>query len=109
METAIAWILYGPYCEPDHEGCHLKTINNFYKRKDFEKLLTDIEDHLKKYCYYCNGCEFCNAYTLCHAEMKRMGFWSHNRDKKFWDVYDPLWDSDNDKFTLKPLPNNMNL
>ena len=81
METAIAWIRYGPDCEPDSEGCHLKTINQFFKREHVENLLGYIEKHFKKYCYYCNDCEFCNAYTLRHVEMKRMKFWSHNKDK----------------------------
>ena len=83
METVIAHILYDPDCE-----CELKPINNFYRRKTVEK-------HLKKYCYYCNDCEFCNAYLVRRAEMKRMGFWTHNKDAKFWDVYDPLWHKDN--------------
>ena len=109
METAIAWILYGPDCEPDDDGRHLKTINNFYKRETVKKFLNNIENHLKKYCYYCNDCEFCNAYVLRRAEMKRMGFWTHNKHMKFWDVYDPLWHRDNVKFTLKPLPNDFHI
>ena len=76
MESAIAWILYGPDCEPDDDGHHLKTINNFYKMETVERFPNDIENHLKKYCYYCNDCEFCNAYVLRHAEMTRMGSWT---------------------------------
>ena len=41
--------------------------------------------------------------------MKRMGFWTHNKDIKFRDVYDPLWHKDNVKFTIKTLSNNMNM
>ena len=109
METAIAWILYGSDCKPDDEGRILKTVNQFLKREHVENLLSDIENHLKKYCYYCKNCEFCNAYLVRRAEMKKMGFWTHNKHIKFWDVYDPLWHRDNVKFTLKTLPNDMNL
>ena len=104
METAVAHILYGPDCESE-----FKPINHFYKRETVEKLLKRLEKHLKKYWYYCNDREFCDAYTIHRSEMKRMGFWTHNKDTKFWNVYDPLCHKDNVKFTIKTLPNNMNM
>ena len=108
METAIAFILYGPDFKSEFRS-EFKVINHFHRRETVEKLLKILENHLKKYCYYCNECEFCDAYTVRHSEMKRMGFWTHNKDIKFWDVYGLLWHKDNVKFTIKTLPNNINM
>ena len=61
MDDWIAHILYGTDLE-------YTPINNFCNRKDTEKILERLEKHMVKYCYYCNNCDFCNAYTIHHAE-----------------------------------------
>ena len=35
-----------------------------------------------------------------------MGFWSHNRNIKYWNVYDPLYNNKNEKFYIEPLKGN---
>ena len=32
-----------------------------------------------------------------------MGFWTHNKNVKYWDVRDPLYNKQNKNFSIKPL------
>ena len=81
-------------------------INMFLPRKTIEKLMQKLENHMIKYCYYCNNCEFCKANKTRCAELKRMGFWIHNKNVEWWDSRDPLYNKENEKFTVKPLKSN---
>ena len=101
MDDCIAHLLYGSDLE-------YTLINQFCSRKYMENILKKLENHMVKYCYYINDCEFCNAYIVCCAEFKKIGFWTHNKYVKCWDVYDPLYNKQNKKFSIKPLPLNMN-
>ena len=74
-----------------------------------ENIFKKLENHMVKYCYYCNDCDFCNAYIIRCAEYKKWGFWTHNNIVTYWDVYDPLYKKKNQKFNIKPLPGSMNL
>ena len=96
MDDWIAHILYGTDLE-------YTPINNFCNGKETEKILKTLEKHMVKYCYYCNNCDFCNAYTIRCAEFKKMGFWTHNKNVKYWDVCDPLYNKQNKNFNIKPL------
>ena len=92
----IAHILYGNHLE-------YTPINNFCNRKDTENILKRLEKHMVKYCYYCNNCDFCNTYTIRCAEFKKMGFWTHNKNVKYWDFCDPLYNKQIKNFNIKPL------
>ena len=64
MDDWIAHILYGSDLE--------YTPINFCNRKDTENILKRLEKHMVKHCYYCNDCDSCNGYTICHAEFKML-------------------------------------
>ena len=71
MDFCITNILYG--CDLDYGP-----INQYCNRTFLENIFKKLENHLVKYCYYCNDCDFCNAYVIRCVEYKRMGFWTHN-------------------------------
>lgn len=40
---------------------------------------------------------------LYKREFNKMGFWTFNKDVKYWDVYDQDWSYRNEVFKLEPL------
>ena len=78
-------------------------INIFLERDTLKKLVEKLEIHVSKSCFYCSNCQFCKEMNIRRDELKRMGFWSHNRSIKYWNVYDPLYNKKNEKFYIKPL------
>ena len=72
-------------------------------RDTLKKLVEKLEVHVSKNCFYCSNCQFCKEMNICRDELKRMGFWSYNRHVKYWNVYDPLYNKENEKFYIKSL------
>ena len=67
----------------------------FLARDTLNKLVEKLEVHVSKNCFYCSNCQFCKEMKIRRDELKRMGFWSHNRNIKYWNVYDPLHNKEN--------------
>ena len=52
-----------------------KPVNRFLNRQDTEQILQKLEKHMRKYCYYCNDCDYCTAYIVrCTEFFKKMAF-----------------------------------
>ena len=81
-------------------------VNMFLDRETVEKLLQKLEKHMINYCYYFSNCQFCKENKIRRDELKRMGFWTHNKTVKCWNVYDPLYNKKNEKCTVLPLEGN---
>ena len=77
--------------------------NMFLARDTLKKLVEKLDVHVSKNCFYCINCQFCKEMNIRRDELKRMGFWSYNRHVKYWNVYDPQYNKENEKFYIKPL------
>ena len=80
--------------------------NMFLSRDTLKKLVEKLEVHVSKNCFYCSNCQFCKEMKIRRDELKRMGFWSYNKNVKYWNVYDPLYNRENEKFYILPLNSN---
>ena len=78
-------------------------VNYFAGRQHTEQLLKNIEKMIKKRCFYCTVCDLCKKFTTYRLEFKQKGFWTFQKDVKYWDVYDPDWSTKNTFFRLKPI------
>ena len=65
--------------------------NYFADREHTEILLRKIENKISRRCCYCQVCENCQKLKV-HKEMfKQQGFWTFNKNIKYWNVYDQDW------------------
>ena len=80
-------------------------INYFACRQRTEKIVKVIEHSVSKNCHYCRTCDKCSKLQTYRSEFKRSGFWTFNKEIKYWDIYDPDWSYRNDVFKLRPIRN----
>ena len=67
----------------------MNIINYFEERLSVKKVLKDAEiDVIKKY-YYCKSCKKCDKFYSVKSELEKMGFFTFNKQIKYWDVKDP--------------------
>ena len=80
-------------------------INYFADRQHTEIILRKIEKTIELHCFYCMNCEDCKKLNKYKEVFKQQGFWSFNKDIKYWNVYDPDWCSKNKIFKLGLIRN----
>ena len=93
---------------PNWEDYDIKTnsiINYFADRQHTELILRKIEKKSKTSCFYCHKCENCKKLFRYKDVFKQFGFWTFNKDMKYWDVYDPDWCKDNKFFRILSVRN----
>ena len=79
-------------------------MNYFADRQHTEKVLRDIENTvIKTKCFYCKRCKNCQKFETYRNEFVKKGFWSFNKEIKYWNVYDPDWSFRNKVFKLRPI------
>ena len=86
-----------------HDAKTNRIINYFADRQHTEKILKDQEYFIARSCKYCKICLKCQKFYSYRSEFKKKGFWTFNKDVKYWDVYDPDWSYRNEIFKLEPL------
>ena len=58
---------------------------------------------IKSKCFYCKRCKNCQKFETYRNEFVKKGFWSFNKEIKYWDVYDPDGSFRNRVFKLQPI------
>ena len=61
------------------------------------KLLRDVENDVKKVCWYCKDFKSCDRFYSIRSELKKKGFLTLNKDIKYWDV------RDHEQFEIRPI------
>ena len=89
----------------DHDIETNPIINYFADRQHTELILRKIEQKIKTCCFYSHECENCKKKFQYREAFKQYGFWTFNKDVKYWNVYDPQWCKRNKNFRLLPLRN----
>ena len=87
----------------DHDAETCEIINYFADRPHAEKIVKDQEYFVAKSCNYGKICQKCRKLNEYRQVFKKKGFWTFNKDVKYWDVYDPDWSYRNRTFSLEPL------
>lgn len=93
---------------PNWENHDLETnsiINYFADRQYTELILKKIEQKIETCCFYCHECENCKKLFRYKDVFKQQGFWTFNKNIKYWNVYDPDWCIGNKIFKLLPIRN----
>ena len=72
-------------------------INYFARGELPNKLLTDVEIHVKKVCWYCEDCKKCERFYSIRPEFKKNCFSTSNKGIKYWDV------RDHEQFEIRPI------
>ena len=91
-------------CKLEKSRCKTNRIINYFPdRQDKEKILKDKEYFTAISCKYCKICLKWQKFYSYSSEFKKKGFWTINKDVKYWDVYDPDRSYRNEIFSLKPL------
>ena len=80
---------------------NMLVVNYFADRQHTEKLLRNIEEMVKKRCFYCTVCDLCKKFTTYRLEFKQKRFWTFHKDVKYWNVNDPNWSTKNTFFKLE--------
>ena len=78
-------------------------ISYFADRQHTEKILRNIEKTINKRCFYCQEGLNCRKFKTYKGEFAKKGFWSFNRERKYWNVYDPDWSYKNTVFEILPI------
>ena len=76
-------------------------ISYFACRQRAERIIKNIEDFVSKSCHSCRICIKCRKPQTYRNEFKKSGFWTFNKEVKYWDIYDPDWSYRNDVFKLR--------
>ena len=87
----------------DNHNAETCCINYFSDRKNTELILLRQEIQVQNECDYCNECEKCDKFTKYRKELKKMGFWTFNKNVRVWEVFDPNWSVKNRVFSMKPV------
>ena len=65
-------------------------INNYFaERKSVKKVLRDAENDVIRKCYYCKSCKNCDKFYSIKSELEKKGFFTFNKQIKYWGVKDP--------------------
>ena len=76
-------------------------IKNYYAdRSHAELILFRQEMQIEDSCEFCLMCDKCKKFL--RKEYKNKGFWTHNKNVKIWEIFDPDWSYKNDVFEIKP-------
>ena len=78
-------------------------INYFADRHHTEKILKKQECLTAETCSYCKECKNCTKLKTYREEFKKKkkGFWTFNKNVRYWNVYNPDWSYRNDFFFIK--------
>ena len=87
----------------DHDAKINSIINYFADRQHTGKIIRDIDNFVSQSSHYCKICLKCQKLHTYKREFNKMGFWTFNKDVKYWDVYDQDWSYRNEVFKLEPL------
>ena len=87
----------------DHAAETCTMINYFADRQHTELILRKIEKEIEKSCFFCKTCKTCQKLESRRKIFKKMGFWTFNKDIKYWEVFDPDWCAKNRVFDLGVL------
>ena len=87
----------------DHDAATNPIINYFADKHHTEIILKQQEYFIAETCSYCNECKNCTKFKSYREEFKKKGFWTFNKNVRYWNVYDPDWSYRNDFFSLEPL------
>ena len=87
----------------DHDAEKNPIMNYFVDRQHTEIILRKIENKINKRCFYCQVCENCQKLKNYKDAFKQQGFWTFNKEIKYWNVYDPDWCTKNKIFKLLPI------
>ena len=94
--------MFAPNWE-DHDAGKNSIVNYFADRQHTEIILRKIEKTIELHCFYCKNCEDCKKLFTYKEVFKQQGFWSFNKDIKYWNVYDPDWCSVSKIFKLSQI------
>ena len=90
----------------NHAASTNSIINYFADRQHTEKILKDIAKKINtKSCFYCKVCKNCRKLKTYRDEFDKQGFWSFNKEIKYWNGLDPDWCKRNEIFKLLPIKN----
>ena len=78
-------------------------INYFVDRQTTKKVLIDIENKVIKKCLCCKKCNDCQKFKTYKNEFSKKGFWTCNKNIRYWDIYDPDYSKRNKLFTIEPI------
>ena len=79
---------------PNWEDHNLETnpiINLFADRNHTEMVFKNVENKVKKRCFYCQKCKNCKTFQEYIKVFKQKGFWTFNKNVKNWNVNEPMW------------------
>ena len=81
----------------------MNIINDFEEKQSVKKVLRDAEiDVIKKY-YYCKSCKKYDKFYSVKSDLEKMGFFTFNKQIKYWDVKDPEFHQSNRNFEVRPI------
>ena len=75
----------------DHDLETCPIINYFSNRNHTELVLKQVEEKIKKKCFYCQECKNCKTFKEYLKVFKQNGFWTFKKNIRVWNVYDPQW------------------
>ena len=88
----------------DHDAATCIIINYFADGHHTEIILKKQKYLIAETCSYCKECKNCTKLKFYREELKKKkGFWTFNKNVKYWNIYDPDWSYRNELFSLKPL------
>ena len=89
----------------DHDIEKNFIVNYFADRQHTELILRKMETKIETFSFYCHECENCKKLFRYKDVFKEHGFWTFNKDIKYWNVFDPDWCKGNKFFRLLPIRN----
>ena len=81
----------------------LKIMNVISYLAERQSALNDAEIALTKVCYYCKNCKKCKRFYSIKTELEKKGFFTFNKQIKYWNVRDPESNKTNRKFEVRPI------
>ena len=81
----------------------MNIINYFAERQSVKNALNDAEIALMKVCYYCKNCKKCKRFCSIKTKLEKKGFFTINKQIKYWDIRDPGFNETNREFEVRPI------
>ena len=95
--------MLSPHLE-NHDASTNPIINYFADRQHTEIILKDMAKKITtKSCFYGKVCENCRKHEIYRDEFEKQGFWTFNKQIKYWNIYDLDWSYRNKVFKLLPV------
>ena len=78
-------------------------IINYFAERQSEKSIRRSEIDVIRKCYYCKSCKKCDKFYSIKSELEKKGFFTFNKQIKYWGVKDPEFNQSNRKFEVTPI------